>query len=284
MAISPSATSATQSNPYQMLAASSSGQSTPGITLPSVSTTAVDPKNLPMNNQSVLNLLANVPQSLTATIGPLLQKVFGNEQNLMAPIFQQQGAQGAAQAQSDAARRGLTGSSIEASSIGQAYTAANQGYNQYLAQMLQQLVPQYTQAAQFDIGNQSNYYQNLAQAVGQGTAANTQMSQFQIAQANAARAASENAKATEIGGIAQGIGSALSAFCDIRLKEKVTRIGDWRGMGVYAYLYKHDKGIDLPHGVQVGVLAHEVAKNHPEALSVDRGYLKVNYKKLWEVA
>src|SRR5258708_26567035 len=84
----------------------------PNLNLPNVNMGSVDPKSITTDPGQVYKLLAQKPQSLTDLIGPLLQQIFGTQGNLMQPIFAQQGEQGAAQTQSDAMARGLTGSSI----------------------------------------------------------------------------------------------------------------------------------------------------------------------------
>ena len=142
MAISGGSLSPTQSNPYASIAAGTSapGAGIPAINLPGIQTPSVNPANLSTSSNQVYQLLSQAPQSLTSAIGPLLQQVFGTQSNLMQPIFAQQGAQGAAQAQSDAQKRGLTGSSIEAAGISSAYSSANQNYDQYLAGQLSSLV------------------------------------------------------------------------------------------------------------------------------------------------
>lgn len=191
------------------------GAGMPGFNLPTVTTPGVDSKSLTSSPQQVFDLLANAPTSLTSILAPLLQQVYGAQGNLMKPVFDQQGAQGAAIAQSDAMKRGLTGSSIEASSIGQAYNQANQGYNQYIAQMLQNLIPQFSNAANFDIQNSQHYYDALAQAVGQDYASKVQMDQFnrQMDAGNAAADADRKAQmwAALIGGAGQVGAGAIKA-------------------------------------------------------------------------
>jgi len=82
-----------------------------------------------------------------------------------------------------------------------------------------------------------------------------------------------------LGGIAQGVGTAMAAS-DPRLKENVELI-DLKpdGLGVYRYNYTDD---DV---VRVGVMADEVARLRPEALGpVVAGFLTVDYAKLPDVA
>lgn len=299
--ISGAAISPTQSNPYAMIAggttptgAPGGAGTAPGLNLPGFQMGQVNPSSLSTDPSQVYSLLAQAPQSLSATIGPLLQQVFGTQANLMQPIFQQQGAQGAGQAQSDAMKRGLTGSSIESAGIGQAYSSANQGYNQYLAGQLNSLVPAYTSAVGTDITNQQSYYSNLAQAVGQQLASQISQQQFQQQlQAGMSQAGmlGNSQMMSGIygglgslgGGLLQGAGQAGgfgALFSDVRLKKTLFRFASWRGLDLYLFEY-NDKIKGLPAGPRVGFLAHEVAKKRPDCVSVERGYLKVNYAQIF---
>ncbi len=246
-----------------------------------IQTQGVDPSKLQTDPSQVYSLLSNAPQSLTATLGPLLQQIYGMQGNLMQGTFQQQGAQGAAQAQSDAMKRGLTGSSIEGAGMQQAYGQANQGFNQYMASILQNLIPQYSQAAQFDIGNQQGYYGNLAQAVGQNYASEIQQKQFQQQLQAGLDAASQSSNAQMWAGIASGLGSAvgggIAKYSDIRLKDNVRPVGSVWGLNVYRFTFKQKAGLNLPKDEQLGFLAHEVAAKYREAVKAINGYLCVNY-------
>lgn len=136
------------------------------------------PTDLSANSSNIMGLLAKQPTSVTDSIMPFLQQLYGMQAGATKSIFDQQGAQGAAQAQSDAMKRGLTGSSIEAAGIQGAYTSANQGYDQFLSQMLGTLGGQYTSAVTADVTQQNDYYKTLAAALGQEQAQNIQMDQF----------------------------------------------------------------------------------------------------------
>ena len=66
-------------------------------------------------------------------------------------------------------------------------------------------------------------------------------------------------------------------FSDERLKENVKHVGTHDlGVGIYEFNYK--KGYDLPEGTHIGVMAQELEKVKPEAVSIaDNGYKLVNY-------
>jgi hypothetical protein len=63
-------------------------------------------------------------------------------------------------------------------------------------------------------------------------------------------------------------------FSDERLKENVQKVGETNdGQPIYRYNYKGDKR------TQIGLLAQEVEKDHPEAVGLAGGYKTVDYKK-----
>lgn len=77
-----------------------------------------------------------------------------------------------------------------------------------------------------------------------------------------------------IGGLASSIGSI---FSDQRLKENIRFLGyDEKGIGVYEWNYKGSKK------KHIGYIAQDVARSHPEAITVDpgSGYWKVNVLEL----
>lgn len=83
-------------------------------------------------------------------------------------------------------------------------------------------------------------------------------------------------------GAGQAAGSIYSAFSDVRLKKNIkfdTETDD--GIKLYTWDWT-DEAYDLVGNQSTyGVLAQEVIKTHPEAVSVDdSGYLKVDYSKL----
>lgn len=82
---------------------------------------------------------------------------------------------------------------------------------------------------------------------------------------------------------AQGLGSLLNLggtlggagirrYSDRRLKRNIRRIGTWiNGLPVYAYNYLWNNAI------QIGFMAHEVEKLHPQAVSEVGGFKMVDY-------
>jgi hypothetical protein len=82
-----------------------------------------------------------------------------------------------------------------------------------------------------------------------------------------------------VGGIGNAIGKV---FSDIRMKENIKQT-HWlpNGLPVYEFEYKPEFKDLAGHGKQVGVMAQEVAKVIPEAVSMqDNGYMMVDYSKV----
>lgn len=100
----------------------------------------------------------------------------------------------------------------------------------------------------------------------------------------AAQAAGEVGAATAQGQGAQNLLTsgllAGSIFSDIRLKENLNKIGESNGHNIYYWTWnKIAEKLGLS-GDGIGVIAQEVLKICPEAISTDRGYMKVNYSML----
>ncbi len=286
------------SNPLTSTTPSAPGTANP-LTLQAIQTPNVDPSSLKMNPNGVIDVLAgNAPQSLTSLLMPLYQQLFSSGSGALSQNAALSGQQGVAQAQSGAQQRGLTGSSIESGAMQGALSSSQRDYTSAYSSLLGQYVGQYAGAAGQDVSNQSTYYGNLAQALGQGYASKVQQQQFQQQLAAGLEAAKEQANATMWGGVASGAGGALGGlaggigaaggaaafFSDMRLKKNVKRLGSRFGLDVVGFEYDHSRAshLDLPKGRFVGFLAHQVADKYPKAVSVDRGYLKIDFKKLEE--
>lgn len=152
----------------------------PGLNLQAIEAPKLNVDASQANPNGVLGVLSqSAPQSLTALLMPLFNQLFGAQQGSLQQRFGAQGEQGMAQAQSDAMKRGITGSSIEESGIQSALANSNMGYNDAYSQLLGNLVNSYSSAAGQDISNKQNYFQSIAQGLGQTYAAQQQQQQFQ---------------------------------------------------------------------------------------------------------
>lgn len=73
-------------------------------------------------------------------------------------------------------------------------------------------------------------------------------------------------------GQAGGFGSLFSFLSDINLKENIVPMGEKNGHKIYEFSYKH-----IPQKRFVGVMAQDVEKYLPEAITEHNGYKSVNY-------
>lgn len=80
-------------------------------------------------------------------------------------------------------------------------------------------------------------------------------------------------------GLGGDLGAAAILASDKRLKKGVKHVGELKGHKLYEYEYKN---ADNGHGKQIGVMAQEVEKRRPDAVSKRRdGYRQVHYGKLF---
>lgn len=143
----------------------------------------------------------------------------------------------------------------------QKYNAQNQRFNQ-----LGQLVSTGHNAAAGQGAALSNATNNITELRNQG--ANAQAAGA-MGQANAQAQGTQNML-----GLAA---MAASMFSDERMKEDIQRVGEMDdGTPIYTYKYKGD------NKTQMGVMAHEARKKHPEAVAKDplTNMLMVNYSRL----
>jgi hypothetical protein len=182
----------------------------------------------------------------------------------LAPIFAQsyqtalntaQGQQGVVAA--DLARRMQAGQQIAGLGTG-AQGAALQGAQ---AQMAAGQVQQQTQQAQ-----DTAQYQQFLQERGYPF----QVAQFLANIAMGTGALSGSTTTTQAPG---------GFFSDERLKKDIKEIGETHdGQPIYSYKYKNDDR------TQIGLMAQDVEKEHPEAVGLLGGYKTVDYKKATEDA
>ena len=110
----------------------------------------------------------------------------------------------------------------------------------------------------------------------------------------AGHVAAKNAKAAGAAGllnaavgVAGGMSGAgmfapdeLTMFSDPSLKDNIIKIGVDNGHNIYSWDW-NDKAYNLGlAGSSSGVMADEVKVKNPEAITMDRGFMKVNYGML----
>jgi hypothetical protein len=202
-------------------------------------------------------LLGQQSLAQAQAIAPLYQQ---NYNQALAAAQQQQGVGlGAEQAnrqnlQNAATLFGSIGTNAQQAGLAgaQAQLAAGQTQQQTQQAGLQALYNQFQQQQGFPY-QQAQFLANIAEGTG----------------ALSGNATSGTSTTTGGGGF----------FSDERLKENVQKVGETNdGQPIYRYNYKGDKN------TQIGLLAQDVEKHHPEAVGLAGGYKTVNYKKATEDA
>ena len=124
-----------------------------------------------------------------------------------------------------------------------------------------------------NIGSLASQYDALkVSGLSGGTGAGIQDTYSQKYAADKERAQAKNAMWSTLG---QGVGTALAAFSDKRLKENIVPVGKLdNGLTVYLFNFKGEKQ------KQIGLIAQEVKEVIPEAVfEGENGYLMVDYEK-----
>jgi hypothetical protein len=99
-------------------------------------------------------------------------------------------------------------------------------------------------------------------------------------------AAQQKAESEASGGFGSALGSlgaaAITKFSDIRVKQDIVQVGRLdNGFPLYAFQYKPEFRDECGHGFQIGVMAQDVEKIIPDAVSTHAGgYKMVDYGKV----
>lgn len=132
---------------------------------------------------AALNKSGNQPGLLTTAM-PQIRDILSPEGQANSPYvaaLNRQTNTNVAQAQSDAMKRGLTGSDIEAQGMGQARATGQDAVAQHYAQTANQLSQLIFQAAHGDLAQNRETLVMLAQAMGQELTSQRDMAMFQQA-------------------------------------------------------------------------------------------------------
>ena len=122
----------------------------------------------------------------------------------------------------------------------------------------------------------TNDLASLLSATGAGQVPNTQ--QYGLPAPNYMQlvgnqyASNQNRQASNKGGLTSLAGAAFNAFSDRRLKDDIEPVGKlFNGLTVYKFRYKGERA------TQIGLMADEVQRMHPNAVGEIGGYKTVNY-------
>lgn len=164
-----------------------------------------------------------------------------------------------------------------------------------LIQQQKQSIGDLLRIGQGAAGNQSNILQNTAGSQA-GILQNTAGNQANILQNTAANQGNllTGAAAAQAGGIvgaenARGAGQEnllnlggqiAGFFSDPSLKSNITLVDFFNGYNIYTWDWNAKAFLLGLFGSSRGVMADEVLKQNPEAITIDRGYMKVNYNAI----
>lgn len=128
--------------------------------------------------------------------------------------------------------------------------------------------------------NYANYWGQGAQAITDANNAAAQaMSQGQIAAAQNKAQGAQNSTNNTMQLVGLGL-TAASMFSDRRLKKKIRFTGEERGIRKYSWTWNKLANALGLNGHGHGVMADEVEESHPDAVSIQDGYLIVDYSNL----
>ena len=237
----------------------------------------------------MLSSISNLPR-LRASIQPELEGLMGQGGPILAPALADLGRStqaNVAAAQSDAMRRGLTGSDIEMASMRGERESGLRAESGLRGQFAQSLVDLLFKAQAGDIDAATQLRTMLSQAMGEEMTAQRDMQMFQqqLQELGAQGAANRKSQliSSGIGAIGQ-IGSSFARYSDSRLKRSLKRIGEASGIGLWSWTWnkRSSKVGMVPGEKSVGVLADEVRNVYPEAIGHDKGFLTVDIGALPE--
>lgn len=155
---------------------------------------------------TIFNLL-QAPQGRMTDVLPGIQELLMGSQAPAVSAIREGARSNRASAQSDAMKRGLTGSDIEAANMTAASSQGEQAVGQLIAQQSSALAQYIMSAYGMDIQSNREMFVTLAQALGQELSAQRDMEQARLDRELAAREGSANRRSALWGA---GIGAAGS--------------------------------------------------------------------------
>jgi hypothetical protein len=189
-----------------------------------------------------------------------------------------------ASAQSDAMKRGLTGSDIEAGNMTMARGQGQLALSKLYADSAGKMGDYIMQAVTGDVQSQRENLLNLAQAFGQKISSDQELAMFQQ-QLAASMGMADRANKTSLWGAGIGavgsIAGGAMRFSDRQLKDRIQVLGRAGRLEVVSFEWnKAARYMGAPEGEQVGVLADQVEKAHPALVATVGRYKAVDYAGL----
>lgn len=251
--------------------------------LPSLADT-LGPGGATATTDSIFKLL-QAPQARQTDILPSIQELLLGTQ---APAVQaiREGARiNRASAQSDAMKRGLTNSDIEAANMTGATAQGEQAVGQLIAQQSSQLAQYIMQAMGMDIQGNREMFVTLAQALGQELGSQREMEMARLEREQASHLAGDaNRNAllgAGIGAIGSIAGGGVTRYSDVGLKANIKVLGTVDGLDICKWDWtSRARALGVNLRESVGVLAQQVQEKYPELVGRSGGFKTVNYNGL----
>lgn len=222
---------------------------------------------------------------LTETILPSIKALLmPGENNPYGKMIDKSTQVNVASAQTDAMRRGLTGSDIEAASMAGARETGENAKSQFYAQNSQQMAGMIKDLATGDINSQRENLMMFAQLMGQKISSDQDLQMFHEMLKNNMEQADKNRESALWGagiGALGSIGGAAMKFSDERLKVAIRKIGEAGGLRVVVFRWTRlAQAFGAHDGDEVGVLAQDVEARYPDAVREINGWKAVDYSKM----
>lgn len=238
---------------------------------------------------TALKKMGGLPQ-MTQTALPAIQQLLapgGQKASAYEQAIAGQTSANVAAAQSDAMKRGLSASSIEAAAMGGARAQGQQALSQFYSGTANQLSQHIYNAFQGDREQQERALMALAQAMGQELTSRRDMLMFKTQLHNSLKQTSLNRLNAMIGSMIGAGGSMMGGalaggmFSDIRLKENVVVHATANGLEIVSWRWNDEAESLGLKGEDTGVIAQQVEKLYPHAvLESKHGWKAVNYNLL----
>ncbi len=223
---------------------------------------------------------------LTETILPSIKALLmPGENNPYSKLIDQSTQGNVASAQTDAMRRGLTGSDIEASAMAGARQGGEMAKSSFFANNSQQMAGFMKELATGDIAAQRENLMMMAQLMGQKITSDQDLMMFrEMLNANIDQAGKNRQSqlwGAGIGAVGSLAGAGISKFSDERLKIAIRKLGEAGGLRIVAFRWTRlAQAFGAHDDVEIGVLAQDVEERYPDAVSEINGWKAVNYSKL----
>ncbi len=229
-----------------------------------------------------LTQLPGLTETILPSIKALLQP---GDNNPYAQLIDKSTAGNVASAQTDAMRRGLSGSDIEAAGMAGARAEGESQKTAFYTQNAQQMAGFMKDLATGDINDQRENLMMFAQLMGQKITSDQDLQMFREQLAANMDMASKSNKAAlwgaGIGAVGQIGGGLASKYSDERLKVGIRKVGKAGGLDIYKYRWSKVAQLNGAHDrVEVGVLAQEVERIYPSAAGEKNGFKTVDYGML----